>query len=141
MSRTGSGPSQTHTADTLPLYREVDWDFARNRPLWRGGKPVICTGARAVLVWAWNTLHVERGFYELFSRDYGQNLTALRGQPYTEEVQRSEAVRCVREALMVNPYITGVDQVDIGLDGSTLRLSVRILTVYGEVDINGITLA
>ena len=44
----------------LPLYREVDWDFRTNKPVWKGGNPVYVTGARAVLVWAWNALHTER---------------------------------------------------------------------------------
>lgn len=141
MSQMESGHSPNHAPDALPLYREVDWDFTRNRPIWRGGKPVICTGARAVLVWAWNALHVERGFYELFSQDYGQDLPTLRGQPYTDTIRLSEASRMVRDALLINPYITGVDQVDIALDGATLRISVRLSTIYGEVNINGIPAA
>ena len=41
-------------SDGLPLYREVDWDFRTNKPVWKGGNPVYVTGGRAVLVWAWN---------------------------------------------------------------------------------------
>ncbi len=127
-------------AEPMPLYREVDWDFHTNRPIWRGGKPVICTGARAVLVWAWNAIHVERGFYELFLADYGQDIASLRGQTYTEEIRRSESIRMVREALLINPYITGVDQVDVALEGSRLKISFRLRTIYGEVSADGIAL-
>ena len=31
-------------SDGLPLYREVDWDFRTNKPVWKGGNPVYVTG-------------------------------------------------------------------------------------------------
>lgn len=58
-------------AANLPLYRETDWNFQTNEPVWRGGNPVMVTGARAVLVWAWNALHTERFAHDVFSSDYG----------------------------------------------------------------------
>lgn len=55
----------------LPLYKEVGWNFAENRPLFRGGAPVIVTGAQAILVWAWKALQVQRYRYPIYSWDYG----------------------------------------------------------------------
>lgn len=45
-------------AANLPLYRETDWNFQTNEPVWRGGNPVMVTGARAVL-----GMGVERAAY------------------------------------------------------------------------------
>lgn len=125
----------------LPLFQETDWDFNANCPVWRGGNPVFVTGARAVLVWAWNALHTERFAHDVFSADYGPDFAGLIGQPYTEEVRQSEAIRIVRETLMVNPYITAVTQVSAVFHGSVLTLSCKLTTIYGEVSIDGCDIA
>lgn len=115
---------------TLPLCREVDWDFTADRPVWQGGAPVYVSGHRAVLVWCWNALHAERGLKEIFSPNYGTEFTALVGRPYTAAVREAEAVRTVREALLVNPYVKAVDQVSVRFDGSILHLQICITTIY-----------
>lgn len=121
----------------LPLYREVDWDFRTNKPVWKGGNPVYVTGARAVLVWAWNALHTERFAHDVFSSDYGPDFSTLRDKPYTEEVRQAEAIRIIRETLLVNPYITDVTQVSAEFADSTLTLRFKLTTIYGEVSIDG----
>ena len=126
---------------SLPLYRETDWDFKTNRPVWRGGNPVFVTGARAVLVWAWNALHTERFSHDVFSYDYGPDFSGLLGRPYTDEVRQSEAIRIVRETLMVNPYITAVTQVSVSFQESVLTLGFKLTTIYGEVSIDGCDIA
>lgn len=68
-------------------------------------------------------------------------LTRPDGQSYTEEVRQSEAIRIVRETLLVNPYITNVTQVSISFEGSTLHLHCKITTIYGEVTIDGCDIA
>lgn len=125
----------------LPLYREVDWDFQTNKPVWKGGKPVFVTGARAVLVWAWNALHTPRFAHDVFSADYGLDSEALRGKAYSKEVRDAEAIRVVREMLCVNPYITNVTQVNVDFEGSALHLSFKLTTIYGEVTIDDCDIA
>ena len=127
--------------DGLPLYREVDWDFRANKPIWRGGNPVFVTGARAVLVWAWNALHTMRFDHDVFSTDYGLDGYALLGRAYSEEVRQSEAIRIVRETLRVNPYIANVSQVNVSFEGSILHLSFKLTTIYGEVTIDDCDIA
>lgn len=124
----------------LPLFREAAWDFQANVPIWRGGEPVYVTGASAVLVWCWNALHTLRGMYDIFTRDYGLGIKELVGRPYSEAVRQSEAIRYVREALLVCPYVTAVEAVDIGMEGSLLTISCRVQTVYGEVNVDGCTI-
>lgn len=122
--------------DTLPLAREVDWNFRTNQPVWRDGNPVFVTGARAVLVWAWNALHTERFAHAVYSADYGFDINALLGQSFSEQVRQSEAIRIVRETLMVNPYITNVSKVSAFFENSTLHLTFKLTTIYGEVTID-----
>ncbi len=132
---------QPVTTGSLPLCREVDWNFETNRPVWRGGQPVFVTGARAVLVWAWNALHTQRFAHDVFSTNYGQDLSRLVGRPYSDGVRQSEAIRILRDTLLVNPYITAVEQVEVAFEGSTLHLTARLKTIYGEVPIDGLDIA
>nr|WP_298035329.1 DUF2634 domain-containing protein [uncultured Dysosmobacter sp.] len=125
----------------MPLCRETDWDFTANQPVWRDGSPVFVTGQRAVLIWAWNALHTERFAHDVYSSDYGPDFSALLGQSYAEEVRQSEAIRIVRETLLVNPYITGVSQVSVAFEDSLLRLHFKMTTIYGEVSIDGCDIA
>ena len=129
------------STEELPLYREVDWNFQTNKPVWRGGNPVFVTGARAVLVWAWNALHTPRFAHDVFSADYGLDGNALLGQAYSEEVRQSEAIRIVRETLQLNPYITSVSQVSVSFEDSVLHLSFKLTTIYGEVTIDDCDIA
>ena len=116
-----------------PVYREVKWDYTNNRPVFENGEPVIVTGAEAVMVWAWNALHVERYRFEALSRSYGCEINELIGRPYTDALKNSEAVRYVKECLLINPYISSVDNVSINFDSGTLRISFALTTIYGEV--------
>lgn len=121
----------------LPLFREAAWNFRDNVPIWRGGEPVYVTGASAVLVWCWNTLHTLRGMHDIYTNGFGLGIRELTGRAYTEDVRQSEAVRYVKDALLVCPYVTAVDTVDIGLEGSLLFITCRVQTVYGEVTVDG----
>ena len=131
----------TDTAQSLPPAREVAWDFVRDQPIWRSGSPLYVTGADAVLVWAWNCIHTERFAHDVFTADYGQDLAGLIGQPYGDEVRQSEAIRKLREALLIHPYITAVDQVSARFEGAMLTVSFRMHTIYGEVAIHDAALS
>lgn len=126
----------TGNAQSLPPAREVAWDFVLDQPIWRSGSPLYVTGADAVLVWAWNCIHTERFAHDVFTADYGQDLAGLIGQPYGDEVRQSEAIRKIREALMINPYITAVDQINASFKGSVLQISFNLTTIYGEVSVH-----
>lgn len=120
----------------LPLCKEVDWDFQKNIPIYKKGSPSIITGLRAVLVWAWKALHTQRFRHEIYSWDYGCELEALIGRPFTEELKRSEAVRYVRECLMVNPYISEVNQINVDFRDEKLMITCKLKTIYGEVSLD-----
>ncbi len=126
----------TGNAQSLPPAREVAWDFVLDQPIWRSGSPLYVTGADAVLVWAWNCIHTERFAHDVFTADYGQDLAGLIGQPYGDEVRQSEAIRKLRESLLINPYITAVDQINTSLRGSVLQISFNLTTIYGEVSVH-----
>ncbi|MFR9189844.1 MAG: DUF2634 domain-containing protein [Anaerotruncus massiliensis (ex Togo et al. 2019)] len=117
----------------LPLYREVKWDFEKGEPVFRGGEPVVAEGAEAIKTWVWKALVTERARYEIYSWNFGSEVESLIGQPYTDELKRAEAVRYVREALEINPYITEVTAASVDFDNGVLTIDVTVDTVYGEV--------
>lgn len=135
------GSAGASGTNTLPLCRETDWNFQTNQPIWRGGNPVFVTGVRAVLIWAWNTLHTKRFAHDVYSGAYGPAFGELFGRPYTEEIRQAEAIRIVREALLVNPYIKGVTQIGVDFQDSALSLRFKLTTIYGEVRIDGCDIA
>ena len=97
-------------------------------------------GPRRWQPWAWNALKTIRGQTALFTLDYGNELQALTGRAFSQEVKESEAVRYVRECLSVNPYITGVRQIAVDFSGARLSISCAVDTIYGEVkvDVSGL---
>lgn len=126
--------SETSAAQ-LPLCREIAWDFVNGTPIFSGGCPVEVTGAEAVKVWAWKALNTVRYRHEIYTWDYGCEMETLIGQAFTSDVKHSEAVRYIREALMVNPYIRAVRQMSVDFKDSRLTVSCTVDTIYGEVDV------
>lgn len=126
-------PEAVQEGTELPLYREVKWDFEKGEPVFRGGEPVVAEGAEAIKTWVWKALVTERARYEIYSWDFGSEVESLIGQPYTDELKRAEAVRYVREALEINPYITEVTAASVDFDNGVLTIDVTVDTVYGEV--------
>lgn len=124
-----------HEAQTLPLAREVAWDYANDRPVYRRGEPVIVTGKEAVKVWIWNAIHTERYRYEIYSWAYGSEFHNLVGQAYTPNLKTAEAPRYLRECLLINPYITAVNNIAVEFAGDRLTISGTASTIYGEVPI------
>ena len=119
-------------AAALPLLRDVAMDYEKGVPLFAGGNPVVVSGLEAVKSWAWRAIQTARYRYSSFSWDYGCELENLVGQPYGQDTRRSEAVRYVREALEVCPYIASAQASVEGLEGSSLHIRVVMRTVYGD---------
>lgn len=119
----------------LPLCREAAWDFNTGTPVFSGGKPLTVAGAEAVKVWIWKTLMTARFRHSVYTWDYGNEVESLIGKPFTPAVKRSEAVRYVREALRINPYIRAVRQADVAFSGDDLTIACEVETIYGEVSV------
>ena len=41
---------ETQEEESLPLYREVKWDFKTDKPVFKNGNPVTVTGNEAIKV-------------------------------------------------------------------------------------------
>jgi hypothetical protein len=129
-------PQASNVQTEQKLYKEVKWDYENNIPVLKNGSPVIVSGKEAVLVWAWKALQTPRFRHEIYTWDYGSETESLIGQPYSEELKRSEAARQVKECLLINPYITGIYNITTSFKGDTLSITCIIETIYGEVNIS-----
>jgi len=129
-------PTVAASLNTLPMYREVAWDYTANTPIWYRGSPQFVEGAEAVKVWIWNTLHTPRFRHEIYTRDYGHDLEDLFGQSYSDELKQSEAARYVKACLMINPYIKDVLQASVSFQGGVLEITCTVKTIYGEVSVD-----
>lgn len=122
-------------ASELPLFKEVKWDYGRDCPVYEKGQPVIITGADAVAVWAWNALYTVRGRHPIFSRNYGNDVEKLIGQPYIAETKKAEAIRYIRECLECSPYIKAVTDIQVSFKDGDLFISADMESIYGHVKV------
>lgn len=125
------------TENMLPQACEIARDPETGQTIWRDGAPVIAYGIDAVLSWAYAALATVRCRHPIYSRDFGCEVERLIGRSYTAEVKRVEALRMVRDALLVSPYITDVRSVAVDFAGTTLAIRCVLDTIYGEALIYG----
>lgn len=124
------------SASVLPLAREYAWDFTKNTFLLVDGKNVFVTGREAVKIWVWKALQTPKGVYKAYSSNFGNELETLINQSLSSAALSSEIERYLKESLLVNPYITGISNVTLSVDGSKTSVDFTAATIYGEVTIS-----
>lgn len=122
--------------ESLPLYKEVAWDFERNIPLIEKGDFKIVEGNEAIKTWVFKTMKTERFRYLIYSWHYGSELQSLIGRSYTPNLTKAESIRYIKEALLINPYIRNVSNVEVTFDSGTLTINGKLETIYGETEVS-----
>lgn len=125
-------------SQTLPLCREVGWDYVNDVPIFRGGEPVVVEGKEALKVWIWRALRTPRFKYEIYTWAYGSEFESLLGQAYSDAVKTAEAPRYLRECLIINPYIKEVKDITVTFEAAKLTVKGTAVTIYGEVNFNAV---
>lgn len=120
----------------LHMYYEVGWDYIKDEPLIENNEFVIVEGNEAIKVWIYKAIKTARYQYPIYSWDYGCEISSLIGQKYTKGLTKSEAERYIKEAILINPYVTDVKIIDINFSEDTLSVSIQVDTIYGEVNVN-----
>lgn len=111
--------------------REYEIDFKTGKLTGR-----IVEGAKALAMWSFLALQVERYAFYTYSWDYGSELKELIGQTFSDEYIRSEVTRMITECLTVNPYISGIENLEILKDDNLLHINFVLITDYGEEEVN-----
>lgn len=102
-----------------------------------GGK---VRGSKAVAVWAWNALMYPRYRYELTSFQYGCELSDLIGQVMSAEEASMLAEPIVRDAFLPNEFIEDIADFNCNIDGDKLTISLRLITPFGEEEMNDVVI-
>jgi hypothetical protein len=119
--------------ESLPMYREIKWDYKSDMPVFKNKQPVIVSGNEAVKVWIWNALKTERKRYVIYTHNYGSDVEELIGKPYSDTLKSMECERLIEECLIINPYITEVNDIETSFEGDKLIISFTAETIYGSV--------
>lgn len=122
--------------EELPIFREVAWDFEKDEPILEKGNFKIIEKKEALKVWIYKCIKTNRYEHEIYSLEYGTELSELIGQKYTKGLTESEASRFIKEALLINPYILEVNVKSANFNRDILSANVKVSTIYGEVEIN-----
>lgn len=122
-------------AAALPLMREVAVDLTSGQPiLEEDGRFRLVSGLEAVRVWVWRALQPDnvRFGYTAHTDSYGNQLHLLAGKALPEAESRLPGL--VQEALLVCPYITGVERFSFTREGDRLVAAFTVRTVYGALE-------
>lgn len=119
----------------LPMLQEYAFDLEKNEFKLRNGKHYLVSGNEALKIWVKKALMTERFRYDAYSNGYGSELESLIGAVLTNSERQSEIKRMIIEALMVNPYIVSIDNIEIVFDGSKLIANIELTSIYGKEEI------
>lgn len=95
----------------------------------------IVEGKEAIKVWIWNCLKTQRFRYPIYSWDYGTDLEQYIGQTVSEEFLNADCEDEIREAMLVNPYITDIEDFTADFRGTRLNISFTAVTKFGDAEV------
>lgn len=93
-------------------------------------------GIEAIKVWIWNCLHTERYRYAIYSWQYGVEYEQYVGQTLSDEYIQADCLVETENALLTNPYITGIEDFTAELDGALLHITFTVNTKLGKIEVN-----
>ena len=118
----------------LPIYKECAWDFVNDKAIFVDGSPKIVYKNEAIKVWIYKAIKTNRYQHEIYSWDYGCEIESLIGKGFEVGFIKSETQRYIEEALLINPYITKINKIDVEFNKDILTAYVDLETVYGRLD-------
>ena len=123
------------SSNNLPVYKECAWDFVKDEAIFVDGSPKIVYKNEAIKVWIYKTIKTNRYQHEIYSWDYGCEIESLIGKGFEFGFIKSETKRYIEEALLINPYITKINKIDVEFNKDVLTAYVDLETIYGKLDI------
>ena len=131
-----SPPVELEASNEYPLYKEIAWDFEKNKPIIKNGEFKIVEENEAIKVWVYLALLTNNKQYPIYSWDYGTEVKELMGKNYTKALIEAEAKRLIEECLLINPYILEVEVVNTSFVDSALTCDIKITTIYGDMEVS-----
>lgn len=128
-----SGSSTTQGANVLPIFQEYAWDFDKDCFIFADGRHKIVTENEALKVWIYKTLKTERYRYRAYDSSYGIELEQFIGKHTNDRPTAQKVKRYIDAALLVNPYIVSVDDIQFTIEKDLLQLDIALITIYGQM--------
>ena len=122
--------------NTLSPFREYEWDIQTHEFVVRNGNINILTGVPALKIWIYKTLLSQRGRYQAYTWNYGNDLDALVGAAMTRDVLSSEAKRITEEALYTNAHIFNLKNFTAKMEDNTLEIAFVAETDAGDIEVS-----
>lgn len=97
-------------------------------------------GREAIKQFVFKTLFDPRFTLIIYSDDYGNEIQEVLEAGYTDEAVETELTRAIREALIYDERITGVDSFKFERVDDKLLVDFRVLTAEGEIILPGVDL-
>lgn len=119
--------------DTQKEFKEYAYDFTKNSFIYNAdGTHQLVTRNEAIKIWVYKTLLTERYLYRAYFDDYGAEIEHFIGAVPNDDKEAGNLYRYIEEALLVNPYITNVNNINVVQTGKIIKLHLEITTVYGK---------
>lgn len=131
------GSSASQIAGTImEPFREYEWDLVTHEFIIRDGKINIIEGVAALKIWIYKTLLSQRGRYQAYTWNYGNDLDSLIGAAMTRDVVSSEAKRITEEALYMNKHIFNLKNFKVTLTDNTMQIDFVAETDAGKIEVS-----
>ncbi len=129
-----SGSTAAATEEnSLPVFTEYAWDFENDRFMYESGQHKVVVENEALKVWIYKTLKTERWRYLAYDNAYGIELEQFIGTRTNNAGNAGEIEQYISEALLINPYIKSIDDIQFSLDGDALAYEISLTTIYGAM--------
>ncbi len=117
------------------MKKTFDFDFKAGEFKMKNGNPVVLTGIDALKLWIQKCIRTQLNRYSIYKgRQYGANIEDLViGKSYNFDFAESELRREIETALLQNEDIQSMSSFSVKKTGSTLNISLTLITVYGKV--------
>ena len=119
------------TDATLPLCKEMAYDFQNNCLLKKAGKMYQVYKDEAIKVWIYKALKVKRYVHPAYTHAYGNEIENIIGKTTDRGIFESESKRYITECLMTNPYIQEVSNFSFDY-GDRITITFDVTTIYGR---------
>ena len=95
----------------------------------------IVEGIEAIKVWIWAALRSERFRFPIYSWDYGVSVEQYIGRVVSDEYLQADCADEITEAMLVNPYITDIEDFTAVKEGDRLHISFTAVTKLGNTEV------
>ncbi len=117
------------------MKKTFDFDFKAGEFRMKNGNPVVLSGIDALKLWIQKCIRTQLNRYSIYmGKQYGANIEDLViGKSYNFDFAESELRREIETALLQNEDIQSMSSFSVKRAGSTLDISLTLITVYGKV--------